>query len=339
MKERDYRLDLLRTIACLMVVMMHSPNPMSGLGSVECVGISLWNVPCIGLFFMVSGSLLLPVKMSYFDFLKRRLGKVLIPTLFFTLFYLAVSVCYGELNLSALPKALCSIPFSAQGHGVLWFMYTLIGMYLVAPILTPFLERATKRELQFVLLLWIVTTCWPLFSLFLQVNTGNTSMLHLFSGYTGYFVLGYYLKRYPIKLPLAMILLMLLLPFAVCLSAKYVGLELDFYSVFWYLSIFCVMMCVAWWQVVIQAVQPARIGMRVKKWLEDFSNCSFGIYLIHIFVMRRGIWQFAPLSITPPIVQFLTTFVATVLISWAIAYLISRSRVGEYLIGYRRKKK
>lgn len=92
-------------------------------------------------------------------------------------------------------------------------MYTLIGMYLVAPIITPFLERATKRELQFVLLLWIITTCWPFLSLFLKVNTGNTSMLHLFSGYTGYLVLGYYLKRYPIKLSVASILFMLILPF------------------------------------------------------------------------------------------------------------------------------
>ena len=118
MKERNYQLDLLRTIACLMVVLMHSPNPRSGLGSMECVGISLFTVPCIGLFFMVSGALLLPVRMSYFDFLKRRLGKVLIPTLFFTLFYIAIAMCYGELSVSSLVSVLCSIPFSAQGHGV-----------------------------------------------------------------------------------------------------------------------------------------------------------------------------------------------------------------------------
>lgn len=300
MKERDYQLDLLRTIACLMVVLMHSPNPRSGLGSMECVGISLLTVPCIGLFFMVSGSLLLPVKMSYFDFLKRRLGKVLMPTLFFTLFYIAIAMCYGELSVSSLVPALCSIPFSAQGHGVLWFMYTLIGMYLVAPIITPFLERTTKRELQFVLLLWIITTCWPLLSLFLKVNTGNTSMLHLFSGYTGYFVLGYYLKRYPIKLSVVSILFMLILPFVACLSSKYVGWELDFYAVFWYLSIFCVMSCLAWWQIVVRYVEVRRFGIRCRLWLEDFSNCSFGIYLIHIFVMRRGIWHFSPLLNTPP---------------------------------------
>lgn len=300
MKERDYKLDLIRAIACLMVVLMHSPNPMSGLGSVECVGISLFTMPCIGLFFMVSGALLLPVRMSYFDFLKRRLGKVLLPTLLFTLFYIGVAMCYGEIGVKSLLTTLCSIPFTAQGHGVLWFMYTLIGMYLVAPILSPFLERASKRELQFVLLLWIITTCWPLLSLFLKVNTGNTSMLHLFSGYTGYFVLGYYLKRYPLRMHAIVFPLLFFVPFGTCLLAKLKGLEVDFYSVFGYLSIFCVMMCVSCWQVVMQFAQPVRMSMWVKKWLVDFSNCSFGIYLVHIFVMRRGIWHFAPLENTPP---------------------------------------
>lgn len=337
MRERDYKLDLIRAIACLMVVMMHAPNPQSGLGSVECVGISLLTEPCIGLFFMVSGALLLPVRISYFDFLKRRLGKVILPTLFFTLFYISVAMCYGEVDGKSLLTTLFSIPFSAQGHGVLWFMYTLIGMYLAAPILSPFLERASKRELQFVLLLWLVTMCWPLLSLILKVNMSNTSMLHLFSGYTGYFVLGYYMRRYPMRLHTMVFPILLIVPFVACLLAKLKGLEIDFYSVFWYLSIFCVMMCVAWWQIVMQFVQTARMSIWIKKWLVDFSNCSFGIYLIHIFVMRRGIWQFAPLSITPPIVQFLTTFVVTVLTSWAIAHLISKSRVGEYLIGYRRK--
>lgn len=337
MKEREYRFDIVRTIACLMVVMMHAPNPKSGLSSMECVGIGLLTEPCIGLFFMVSGALLLPVRMTYFDFLKRRLGKVLMPTLFFTLFYIGVAMCYGETDVRSLPTIVCSIPFSAQGHGVLWFMYTLIGMYLTAPILSPFLERATKRELQFVLLLWLVTTLWPLLSLILQVNTSNTSMLHVFSGYTGYFVLGYYMRRYPLRLHAIVFPLLLFVPFAACLLAKLRGLELDFYSVFWYLSIFCAMMCVAWWQMVMQHASPVRLGERVKRWLVDFSNCSFGIYLIHIFVMRRGIWHFEPLRNTPPEFDFLITFISTVLLSWGIAHLLSRTPLGEYLIGYRRK--
>ena len=112
-------------------------------------------------------------------------------------------------------------------------------------------------------------------------------------------VLGYYMRRYPMRLHAIVFSLLLFVPFAACLLAKLRGLEVDFYSVFGYLSIFCVMMCVAWWQMVMQFVQPDRMSMWAKKWLEDFSNCSFGIYLIHIFIMRRVIWHFAPLENTP----------------------------------------
>lgn len=301
MKERDYRLDLLRTLACLMVILMHSPNPKSGLGSLECVGISLFTVPCIGLFFMVSGALLLPVKTDYFDFLKRRLGRVVMPTLLFTLLYIAVGIGFGEKDVVSLPKTLLSIPFSTQGHGVLWFMYTLIGMYLVAPVLTPFLERAFRGELQFILLLWGVCMCWPLLQLVVDVNTTETGMLHVFGGYTGYFVLGYYLKRYSFHIPIWGLLFMLCFPFAAYGFIKYQGWEVDFYSVFWYLSIFCVMMCVAWWQMVMYYVPVNKLGQKVKALLEDFSNCSFGIYLIHTFVMRRGIWNLTFLHSTPPL--------------------------------------
>lgn len=161
--QRDYRLDIIRTIACLMVVLMHSPSPNGGLSGVACVGISMLTEPGIGLFFMVSGALLLPVKLSYKDFLMKRLGKVIWPTLFFTLFYLVVSFLYGEITLQELGRRILSLPFSPQGHGILWFMYTMIGMYLMAPIISPFLEKASKREVQFVLLLWLITMCWPFF--------------------------------------------------------------------------------------------------------------------------------------------------------------------------------
>ena len=39
--------------------------------------------------------------------------------------------------MAELPKVLLSIPFATQGHGILWFMYTLIGLYIVSLIISP----------------------------------------------------------------------------------------------------------------------------------------------------------------------------------------------------------
>lgn len=60
MKQRQIHLDILRIIACLMVVLMHSPMLRSDASGLLYSGCYYLTSPCIGLFFMVSGALLLP---------------------------------------------------------------------------------------------------------------------------------------------------------------------------------------------------------------------------------------------------------------------------------------
>lgn len=60
MKQRDYALDLLRIVACVMVVMMHSPMPSADANGMLLSSLSYFTAPCIGLFFMVSGALIFP---------------------------------------------------------------------------------------------------------------------------------------------------------------------------------------------------------------------------------------------------------------------------------------
>ena len=82
-KRRYVFLDVIRLVACLMIVLMHSPMPgLNTLGIVLC-GISYLTAPGIGLFFMVSGALLLKRNVDNpFEtriFLQRRFIKILIP--------------------------------------------------------------------------------------------------------------------------------------------------------------------------------------------------------------------------------------------------------------------
>ena len=86
---RDVSLDLLRVTAIAMVVLMHSPIAGSALGAVLAT-LSYLTAPCIGLLLMVSGALLLGNQSVASDFLRRRFGKIVVPTLFWTVFYLGV---------------------------------------------------------------------------------------------------------------------------------------------------------------------------------------------------------------------------------------------------------
>ena len=54
--NRIISLDVIRVLACLMVVLMHSPMPtqQSGLIGLMSSSVSYFTTQCIGLFFMVS---------------------------------------------------------------------------------------------------------------------------------------------------------------------------------------------------------------------------------------------------------------------------------------------
>lgn len=315
-----------------MVIIMHAPIPGAGAKShgLFLVLISYLTAPCVPLFFMVSGSLLLPCKkeMTAINYLKKRIGKVAGPTIAFSLSYMAIN---ESTNWSI---SILSIPFSAQGHGILWFMYTLIGLYLIVPIISPWIRQASKRELEIYLLLWIITQCYPYLSLFLEINSSSTGILYYFTGYAGYFLLGYYLNRYPVsfKLLLLLAMLMLLLP----LLNKIFDWSLDFYSAFWYLSIPVTIMAATWFAGIKRLCETFVFNIR----LSTISNLSFGIYLIHIFIMRTLLWNWSVITEIPNYyLQTVIIAVFTFVGSYIVCRIISYMPYSQYVIGYTERNK
>ena len=339
-KERIIYLDVLRILACCMIVLLHSPHPDAGNPGFLLVPLSLLMAAGIGLFFMVSGALLLHIKTSMTSFLKRRLGKIVGPLLFWTLFYLGVSIITGEKSVSSLPYSLASIPFSTQGHGILWFMYTLAGLYLLAPIISPFLEKATKSELNFYLILWAIALCLPVFANWVDVDRGPTGILYYFSGYAGYFLLGYYMHTFKPRIPNWLIPILYIIPVSCLLFFK---LNYDreglLYDYFWYLSIFVVMMCVAWFDLVPKFVYRFKL-VENSHILKRLSDSCFGIYLVHIFIMRYLLWNIDMITYSfGGVGQIIITWVLTFAISFAFTWAISYIPYSEYIIGYSSRKR
>lgn len=337
MKSRDVSLDIIRILACCMVVLMHSPIPCDDAPGPFLTALSYLTAPCIGLFFMVSGALLLPVKTDYFTFLNRRFGKIAVPTLLWSLIYIALKIYHSESEINIL-QTLISIPFTPQGNGVLWFMYTLAGLYLLAPIISPWLEKARKQELRLVLTLWAVTLCYPILSFWISVGTSTTGILYYFAGYAGYFVLGFYLRKYPDSLSLTLsgtlaaggALLLLLL--------KYLGIGFDFYTLFWYQSIFIAALATATWKAcTISHNTMMHSKLHTRGGICSFSKLTFGIYLIHILVMRHWLWQQEwILQISNYPLQCITIALITMLLSAIVCATIARLPGSEWIIGYHR---
>jgi surface polysaccharide O-acyltransferase-like enzyme len=340
MKERNYSYDLMRVVACLMIIAMHAPMPGDGTNSLFLNTLSYLTEPGLCLFFVLSGALLLPTKLDTIEFIKKRLTKVIAPTLFFTFFYLGIR--YIEGNEVSWLKTICSIPFSAQGHGVLWFMYTLIGLYLASPILSRWLERASKREVEFYLILWGLTLCYPVLGLGLGINTHVEGLLYYFTGYVGYFILGFYLKQYPEVLPIKVLLLPVLIAIFAPVCCKLANLEVDFYSLFWYLSIFVAILVVILYKVLQYIYDKMiifwKLGGGILKYMQLTSNLSFGIYLIHIAVMRSFLWNLEWVqNISNYYIQWAVIVILTFALSWGICYMLYCLPFGRYIIGTNKK--
>lgn len=330
---RNYALDILRIVACLMVVTMHAPLPGNESNGLFLAALSYLTAPGIGLFFMISGVLLLPVKTDTSTFLKRRLSKIALPTLVWSVIFLGITALTSNEFFSW--KALFSIPFSAQGNPTFWFLYTLMGLYLLAPILSHWLNAASRCELEFYLFLWGVSLCYPLLRLVLDINTSTTGILYYLSGYVGYFVLGHYLKKYPDRIKYKWLIPAVLIALTAPIVCKIYGLSVDFYSVFWYLSIFVVILCVFIWRVIVSLV-PEKGWPSVNGAISKVSISTFGIYLVHYFIIRTLLWNWSPiLAIHPYYLQVFLIAAVAFILSLGMTLILGYLPGAEYLIGYK----
>ena len=122
-------------------------------------------------------------------------------------------------------------------------------------------------------------------------------------------------------------------------ACKLLHFEVDFYSLFWYLSIFVAILTVAIYVTISKYGQKLVGGGRFRSFIVLTSNLSFGIYLIHIAVMRSFLWkQGWIININNYILQWAVIVLLTFILSWMAAYMISLLPFGDWIVGFKRKK-
>ncbi len=345
MKQRDLSLDLIRIFACLLVVTTHAPMPATTTHSALLAGVSLVTVPCNALFFMVSGALLLPPpctgtpQLSTRAFLGKRLGKVVVPTLVWSAFYLVLLVLRENLGATDIVRKVLSMPFSPQGTGVLWFMYALTGLYLLTPILSAWIDRAGEREERLYLGLWAVTLCYPLLRHVVDINDSTQGMLYNFSGWVGYFLLGHYMQHYGRKVRLWQATLAYAVALCLPLAVNLLRINMDASIFLDNFSVFSMMQCVFWWTLLKTVAKRCNWSAKSQTVYAKVSALTFGIYLMHIFIMRSVLWNIPFIAGLPPVLQILVTIVLTFTIALGLSWLVSRTPAGSYVVGYRQRKK
>lgn len=370
-------LDVMRFVAMFTVVCCHSADPFNfypGEPPANIADIKFWGAaygallrPCVPLFVMITGALLLPVKGEASVFYKKRIPRVFWPFLIWSVIYNLFPWITGLLGLS--PDVILDVfPYSGeeatrQSLGVslgyiaeiplnfslldvhMWYIYLLIGLYLYLPIFSAWVEKASDKAKLWFLVAWGITTLLPYYNEYVSPYLWGTcswnsfGMLYYFAGFNGYLMLGHYLRK--LDWPTGKILAMGIPMFVIGYAVTFIGFRhvtaLPEYSdellelFFTYNSLNVVMMTAP----VFMLVKKVNIqSVTLQKALANLTLCGFGIYMVHYFFTGPSVILMRIIGI-PLGLQIPLAAVVAFSISWAIVYLIYKivGKKAKYIVG------
>ena len=233
-KEHIVWLDVVRFAAMFTVVCCHCADPFNfyaGDPTADLESIKFWGAawgaalrPCVPLFVMITGALLLPVKDQAGPFYRKRISRVLWPFLIWSVLYNLFPWILGLLgfrpetlltffpysgedvarqSLSVSLGYIAQIPVNFSVVDVhMWYIYLLIGLYLFMPVFSAWVEKASEKAKLWFLAAWGVTLFVPYIREFAgeyiwgACSWNEFYMLYYFAGFNGYLLLGHYLRHH-----------------------------------------------------------------------------------------------------------------------------------------------
>jgi surface polysaccharide O-acyltransferase-like enzyme len=115
---------------------------------------------------MISGFFLFPIGNER-KFYKKRFTRVGIPFVVWCVIYAFYYYAQGTNSLRATLLNISHIPLNYGTEvGHLWFVYMLMAIYLIAPVLSPWIISASRRSMELFLLLCGMTLLLPFIHLF-----------------------------------------------------------------------------------------------------------------------------------------------------------------------------
>lgn len=353
-EKRIIFLDYLRATACLMVIFVHSCE----FFYVSADGIYIANEEnrlwvtivdsalrsCVPLFAMASAYLLLPLKDNTLNFFKRRFQRVLVPFIIWSFLYTVLPMVWGEFSWEQSKEyMLVWLTNFSPNAGHLWFVYMLVGVYLFMPILSPWLRQIGKREELIFLGIWFLSTFWHYIKMSVSGNGiyGECSwnefhVLYYNSGYIGYLILAHYIRvhiNWNLRKTLSIAIPVFLVGYSWTACQFYIHstLSADAYwvEIPWR---FCTpnvaLMTFALFVVFKKINSTGGLFYRI---VTSVSRLSYGMYLIHIFVLNIVYSYVSPYFNTPATIFIvgITTYIICYLLTKALSVLPQN----KYLIG------
>jgi surface polysaccharide O-acyltransferase-like enzyme len=335
--------DVLRVIAIVGVVSIHTFSRIITTPSMdgtwqEWVAIVLdlgfvWAVP---VFVMLSGALIL--RPSSFargtaDFYRRRAVRILPALVFWHVFYLVVVRMLVNGQTLTVGGA-ANLVIDGEAYTQLYFLWVILGLYLVAPILGAFVNEGSFRRAWWVGGVALAGTVGLLAISALSSYTGGparpivTNFLTLWIPYAGFFVLGYAFSRISLtrlRVGIAAVVSVLLAGITILQYGKVGWLRLlEAFTPVSYYSLVVALLSIAVFVAVAGVFDRITPSGRLGRWIRVLSDASFGVFLVHLAIIAVIAQLAPPLYDGTSLVRTAILFVVTLVASYAISIAAAR---------------
>lgn len=206
MISRRLYMDALNVLSCFAVVVLHcttvvyvNQGNVQWLVSVTLQSLFVFAVP---VFFMISGANLIGYRSRYSTkvFFQKRLKRVLMTLVGFS-FFIYVLSCLAPAQLGLSPRSFSLFEFielflTNQICDVYWFMYSILILYLITPLLASF--ASNKSLLEYAIALCVISNAVVPFANRFASNHDLFSLLAVpyLTGAIMYYLIGYYVVTY-----------------------------------------------------------------------------------------------------------------------------------------------
>ncbi len=294
-------LNRLRIFACILVILIHTSSRLrstmtSFMTSEWCIG-NVFNSlgrPAVPLFVMISGALFLDEnkKLSLKKLLLHNVLRLVF--IFFLWDYLLIILETSLLKGFSFDLFLYALKNLTLDIGHLWFLPMLIGLYLLTPILRMLCKKENKKIVEYFLIIFIVANLIINFTASFNILKPINYVFDVFSlmtpyldiNYIGIYVAGWYLfnfgfpKKYEKGIVIGACLVYLIYPiFDILVSqsaGRWLTLTSNNISIVNFIATCGIFM---FFKLTANRHKPNKV-------LDKISDCTMGIYLIHMFMLE-----------------------------------------------------
>lgn len=279
-RERDINMDLLRIFSCFCIIGLHVSgqieNPLLWRSIQAFVRPALWVFMALSGYYILSR----PIN-KWREFWFKHITGLVIPFIIYVyLYHVYYDKTFLHYDIIGLLKG------DPIGH--LWYVYTLIVLYIISPFLQKMLNALNQKQI--VCLLFIMLFTSRSIDIYTALGKEFGFPVALITDCSLFFlILGYYLHEYPIKNKKIIFILGILNIF-LCIYALSNSIlvnhicELSVVMTIGVIFYFTVFKCINGWN----------ISSKLKKVIGFISGRTYGIYLIHILILQiineKQIW-------------------------------------------------